>query len=57
MADFNFRKAEKKWQDRWEETGVFHAKQVGTAFKYRRIAVTMSFSAMVILHYWTAGRI
>ena len=36
---------------------VFHAKQAGTAFKYRRIAFTMSFSAMVILHDWTAGQI
>ena len=34
MADFNFRKAEKKWQDRWEETGVFHAKQDYSLPKY-----------------------
>ncbi|MEI6577847.1 MAG: leucine--tRNA ligase [Eubacteriales bacterium] len=27
MANFDFKIAEKKWQDRWEETGVFHAKQ------------------------------
>ena len=27
MAEFDFKKAEKKWQERWEESGVFHAKQ------------------------------
>lgn len=34
MANFNFKTAEKKWQDRWEETGVFHAKQDYSLPKY-----------------------
>lgn len=25
--DYNFKEIEKKWQDKWEESGVFHAKQ------------------------------
>lgn len=24
--NYDFKQVEKKWQDRWEETGVFHAK-------------------------------
>jgi len=27
METYDFKSAEKKWQERWEETGVFHAKQ------------------------------
>jgi leucyl-tRNA synthetase len=27
MANYDFKKVEKKWQDLWEEKGVFHAKQ------------------------------
>lgn len=34
MANFNFKQAEKKWQDRWEETGVFHASQDFSLPKY-----------------------
>jgi leucyl-tRNA synthetase len=34
MANFDFKIAEKKWQDRWEATGVFHAKQDFTLPKY-----------------------
>ena len=34
MANFDFKKAEKKWQDRWEETGVFHARQDFSLPKY-----------------------
>ncbi len=26
MAQYDFKKIEKKWQDRWEEKGVFHVK-------------------------------
>ena len=25
MSNYDFKQAEKKWQDRWEEKGVFHA--------------------------------
>ena len=25
MSDYNFRAIEKKWQDRWEQTGIFNA--------------------------------
>lgn len=34
MRDYNFKKVEKKWQDIWEEKGVFHAKQDYTMPKY-----------------------
>ncbi|MCR5485365.1 MAG: leucine--tRNA ligase [Clostridiales bacterium] len=34
MKNYDFKKAEKKWQDKWEETGVFHAKQDFTLPKY-----------------------
>ncbi len=34
MANFNFKTNEKKWQDRWENTGVFHAKQDFSLPKY-----------------------
>lgn len=34
MKDYNFKKAEKKWQTKWEETGVFHAKQDYTLPKF-----------------------
>ena len=27
MKSYDFKQAEKKWQDRWDETGVFHATQ------------------------------
>ncbi len=27
MKSYDFKQAEKKWQDRWEQTGVFHAQQ------------------------------
>ncbi|MDR0314989.1 MAG: leucine--tRNA ligase [Oscillospiraceae bacterium] len=27
MSGYDFKKIEKKWQDKWEQTGVFHAKQ------------------------------
>ena len=32
--DYDFHKIEKKWQNQWEETGVFHAKQDFTLPKY-----------------------
>lgn len=25
MESYNFKAIEKKWQDKWEETGAFHA--------------------------------
>ncbi len=31
---YDFKKTEKKWQDKWEESGVFHAKQDFTLPKY-----------------------
>lgn len=34
MKAYNFQQIEKKWQDRWEETGVFHAKQDFSLPKY-----------------------
>lgn len=34
MTDYNFKKVEKKWQDIWEEKGVFHAKQDFSMPKY-----------------------
>ncbi|MBR1811090.1 MAG: leucine--tRNA ligase [Clostridia bacterium] len=32
--EYNFKQVEKKWQDRWEETGVFHAKNDYSKPKY-----------------------
>ncbi|MBQ6165117.1 MAG: leucine--tRNA ligase [Clostridia bacterium] len=32
--EYNFKEIEKKWQDRWEETGVFHAKNDYSLPKY-----------------------
>ena len=34
METYDFKSAEKKWQERWEETGVFHAKQDFTLPKF-----------------------
>lgn len=34
MKDYNFKETEKKWQERWEEEGVFHAKQDFSLPKY-----------------------
>lgn len=34
MENYNFKKLDKKWQDRWEETGVFCAKQDYTLPKF-----------------------
>lgn len=34
MKEYDFKKTEKKWQDTWERTGVFHAKQDFTLPKY-----------------------
>ena len=34
MANYDFKRSEKKWQERWEETGVFHAKQDYTLPKF-----------------------
>jgi len=34
MSDYNFRTIEKKWQDRWEQTGIFNAKPVANKPKF-----------------------
>ena len=34
MKNYDFKAVEKKWQQKWEETGVFHAKQDFTLPKY-----------------------
>ena len=34
MKNYDFKAVEKKWQDRWEERGVFHAKQDYTLPKF-----------------------
>ncbi|MCR5783027.1 MAG: leucine--tRNA ligase [Clostridia bacterium] len=34
MKEYDFKAVEKKWQDKWEETGVFHAKNDYTLPKY-----------------------
>ena len=34
MKNYDFKAVEKKWQDRWEESGVFHAKQDYTLPKF-----------------------
>ncbi|MEG1436366.1 MAG: leucine--tRNA ligase [Oscillospiraceae bacterium] len=34
MKSYDFKSAEKKWQNRWEETGVFHAEQDYTKPKF-----------------------
>lgn len=34
MKEYNFKQIEKKWQDKWEDTGVFHAKQDFSLPKY-----------------------
>ena len=34
MKNYDFKAVEKKWQQRWEETGVFHAKQDYTLPKF-----------------------
>lgn len=34
MGNYDFKNAEKKWQERWESRGVFHAKQDFTLPKY-----------------------
>lgn len=34
MGNYDFKNAEKKWQDRWESRGVFHAKQDFSLPKY-----------------------
>lgn len=34
MREYNYKEIEKKWQDKWEKTGVFHAKQDFSLPKY-----------------------
>lgn len=34
MESYNFKAIEKKWQDKWEETGAFHAETNSKKPKY-----------------------
>ena len=34
MKNYDFKAVEKKWQQKWEETGVFHSKQDFSLPKY-----------------------